>query len=150
MAALVLLAQTSKIALSAATKKTLLQVQAPSNQRVKVLGWGVFFDGVSTTGQPVETRLIRNTTSGTMDGTSGTVTPMYPGSETIQSVATYAATAEPGAGDILDIATCHPQQGFEFRFPAGAEPIVPGGGRVAIDCTAPAAVNARVKLILEE
>jgi len=135
-------------ALAAATTKTVLQVVAPANHRVKVLGWGVFFDGVNTAGEPVQVRVLRQSTAGTMSS----VTPLQvqPVAETILTTAQYGASAEPTAGDIIDVIECHPQQGYEVKFPMGQEIIIPGGGRLGIDCTAPAIVNVRVKLFFEE
>ena len=46
------------VALAAATTKTVLQVNIPSGQDIRLLGWGVSFDGVSGTGIPVVCQLI--------------------------------------------------------------------------------------------
>lgn len=148
MAGLVAIAQTAEIALSAATAKTVLQITAAANHRVKIKGWGVYFDGTSTTAEPVQVRLLRQTTAGTMSS----LTPVTRGteSETIQTAASHTATAEPMAGNVLDICEVHPQQGYEVIFPLGDEIQIPGGGRVGIECTAPAGVNVRAKLIFEE
>jgi hypothetical protein len=70
--------------------------------------------------------------------------------ETIQTTASHTATAEPTAGDVLDAIEVHPQSGYEKIFPLGDEIIVPGGGRVGIECTAPAGVNVRAKIAFEE
>lgn len=148
MADLIAIAQTAEIALSAATAKTVLQVIAPANHRVKIKGWAVYFDGVSTTAEPVQVRLLRQTTTGTMSA----LTPTKRGteSETVLTTAAHTATLEPTAGDVLDICEVHPQQGYEVIFPLGDEIKVPGGGRVGIECTAPATVNVRAKVVFEE
>jgi hypothetical protein len=78
------------------------------------------------------------------------IVPDAPTAETIQTTATYLATAEPTAGDIVDIAMVQPQGSYEVKFPAGRDIIVGGGGRIAIDCTAPATVNVRAKFLFEE
>ena len=59
------IAATSNVALSAATAKTVVQILAPSNHRVKITGWGVYFDGVSATAVPARVRLIRQASAGT-------------------------------------------------------------------------------------
>lgn len=148
MADQICIAQTSEVALSAATAKTVVQIVAATNVRVRVLGWGVFFDGVSTTAEPVQVRLLRQTSAGTMS--SLTPTKLGTGSETVQTTAQHTATAEPTAGDVLDICECHPQSGYEKLYPIGYFPILPGGGRVGIEVTAPATVNVRAKIIFEE
>jgi len=148
MAGLRWIAQTSEVALAAATAKTIVQVVAPTNQRLKIKRWGVFFDGISPTEAPVQVRLLRQSTAGTMS--SLTPTKLGTEGETVQATAQHTATAEPTAGDVLDVAEVHPQSGYEVIFPAGEEIEVGGGGRVGIECTAPAIVNVRAKIIAEE
>src|SRR3990167_3679 len=55
----------SGILLSADTEKAVLAVWAPANPRpvVKVRSMGVFFEGVSSSGAPVQIRAYRATTS---------------------------------------------------------------------------------------
>ena len=143
------IAQTAEVALTAATAKTVIQLVAAANHRVAVLGWGVFFDGTSVTAEPVQVRLLRQTTA----GTASALTPVaLDGSvgETIQTTAQHTATAEPTAGNVVDVAEVHPQQGYEVIYPLGQEVILAGGGRVGIECTAPAGVNVRAKIRFEE
>lgn len=148
MAGIDCVAQTVEIALTSATAKTVLQIVAPANQRLKIKGWGVFFDGVSSTAEPVQVRLLRQTTAGTM--TALTPVKLGAGSETIQATAQHTATAEPTAGDVLDPIEVHPQSGYEKQIPPDQRWEVPGGGRVGIECTAPAGVNVRAKIFFEE
>ncbi len=148
MAGLICIAQTTEVALAIATAKTVIQIAAPSSQRLRLKRWGVFFDGVSATDEPVQVRLLRQTSAGTMT----TLTPVKQsaGSETIQTAAQHTATAEPTAGDVLDVAEVHPQSGYEVLIPFDMSIEIPGGTRVGIECTAPAAVNVRAKLVFEE
>jgi hypothetical protein len=149
MAALRFALTTAEIAANVAAAKTLLQLVAAANHRVKVESWGVFFDGQSTTAEPVQVRLLRQTTAGTM--TALTPAKLDNGiGDTVQSTAQVNATAEPTAGDVVDVVEVHPQQGYEVIFPPGQEVIVDGGGRLAVEITAPAAVNARAKMRCEE
>ena len=149
MAAFQGIAQTSEVALSAATAKTALQIVAASNHRVKILRWGVFFDGTSVTAEPVQVELTRQTTAGTMS--SNTPKKLDDSlAESLQTTAQDNATAEPTKGDIIDVVEVHPQQGYEIIYPLGQEPIVGGGDRAGIICTAPASVNVRVKIVFEE
>lgn len=150
MAGNLYLARSSKIALAGTVKKTLIQVQAPNNVRVRVLGWGIFFDGVAPTNTPVEVWLQRNDTAGTMDAVSGTASPLGIYDEARQSNVYYSATAEPVYGDIVDALLVHPQQGADIKFPFGQEIFIPGGGRLAIACTSTAVVNAVAKILFEE
>jgi len=148
MAGLLCIAQTTEVALTSATLKTVLQIVAPTHQRLKIKRWGVFFDGTSATDAPVEVRLRRQTDAGTMSA----LTPVkqVAGSETVQTTAQHTATAEPTGGDVIDTAEVHPQSGYEAVIPFDMPIEVPGGGRIAIDCKAPAGVNVRAKIIFEE
>lgn len=143
---------TSSIALAAATAKTVLQVQAPTNQCVKVLGWGVYFDGVTASAVPVGVRLLRQTSAGSL--ATGVANSLNSRPETILTTTRYwTTTGEPsngGSSAEADRITCHPQQWYEARFPAGQEIIIPSAAYLGIECTAAATVNVRAKLIFEE
>ena len=137
------------VALSAATVKTILQLNAPANQRLKLQRVGVFFDGSSTTAVPVLVRLIVATTAGT--NTALTLNKKVSSdSETIQTTAGENASAEPTKTTLLDQWLVHPQQGLDLTYAFGQEHVIVGGGRVALDVTAPAAVNCRAKIDFEE
>lgn len=142
-------ATTAEVALSAATAKTVVQLVAAANHRVKILGWGVYFDGVSTTAEPVQVRFLRQTSAGTMTS----LTPNKKDdsiADSLLTTAQHTATAEPTAGDLIKAIEVHPQQGYEYTSPFGGEVIVGGGDRVGIECTAPAAVNVRAWIDFEE
>lgn len=142
-------AVTAEVALSAATAKTVLQVVAAANHRVKVLSWGVYFDGTSSSAEPVQVRLLRQTTAGTMSALTPTKRDDSIG-ETLQTTAQHTASAEPTAGDVLEAKEVHPQAGYEKIYPFGGEVIIGGGDRLGIECTAPASVNARCEIVFEE
>ena len=149
MAAFIGIASTAEVALAAATAKTVMQLVAASNHRVRLLRWGVFFDGTSVTAEPVQVRLLRQTTAGTMSA----LTPVKKDdsiAETLQTTAQHTATVEPTAGDVLDVKEIHPQQGYEYIAPLGQEYIIGGADRLGIECTAPAVVNVRAVMEFEE
>lgn len=148
MAGLICAANTAEVALSAATAKTVIQVTAPSNQRLRVKKWGVAFDGISTTAEPVQVRLLRQTTAGTMS--SLTPVKYSAGAETIQSTAQHTATVEPTASDVLQPLEVHPQAGYEMLVPFDQPLEMAGGTRLGIECTAPATVNVRAWFVWEE
>lgn len=140
MAGILGLATTAEIALSAAAAKTILQLKAASNHRVKVLAYGVYFDGISSSAEPVVVRILRQTTAGTM--TSLTLVKNDESTdETLQTTGQHTATAEPTAGDILKRVEVHPQTGYEYIAPYGQEDLIKGGNYWGIECTAPAVVN---------
>lgn len=150
MAGIIGVAQIAEQALAAATAETVLQLVAAANHRVKLLAWGVFFDGVSATAEPVQVVLVRQTGA----GTSSANTPVKwdaSADETLQTTARDAFTAEPASDDaVVWAGEIHPQGGYEAIFPLGQEALVPGGGRLGIKLTAPATVNARAYMRFEE
>lgn len=140
---------TAEIALAAATAKTVLQVVAPTNQRLLVTRVGLFFDGISTTAEPVQVRILRQTTA----GTSSVNTPVkrnFGDNETLQTTARDNFTVEPTNSDVYDVYEIHPQQGMDAFLPLTDPFPVIGGDRLGIECTAPATVNVRAKMWGEE
>lgn len=138
----------AELALTAATAKTILQWVAPANQRVACTGFAVSFDGTSSTAEPVQVELVRQTDA----GTSSAATPVRDGvgSETIQTTARKNATVEPTTTDVLRRYNVHPQTGFERAFGPDEEILIAGGGRLGLRCTAPAGVNVTGHILAEE
>lgn len=149
MAGLIGIAQVAEEGLAAATAETIIQLVAPANHRLKILEWGIFFDGTSSTAEPVQVELLRQSTAGTA---SALTIVKWDDSydETLQATAQQDFTAEPTAGDILEIKEIHPQTGYEKIYPLGQEMIVKGGGRIGLRATAPATVNCRAYIKYEE
>lgn len=151
MAAFIGVAQISEEALAAGATETLIQLVAAANHRVKILRWGVFFDGTTVTDEPIQVELLRQTTA----GTASALTPVKADdsiADTLQTTAQQDFTVEPAAGDILDSIEVHPQQGYEIIYPLGQEFIIGGGDRIGLRVTTPAGVNpnARAKIVFEE
>ncbi len=137
--------------------KTVLYVKAATNQRVKVLGYGFYFDGTLNSAQPVQIIIGRITTF-TGSYTAVTLLPEEPelnagGSPaiTIQSSSgsNQAGTTEPVYSALKTI-TVHPQLGYEYLAPLGQEDIVGAGGYWGFQVTAPATVNIRGYAKIEE
>lgn len=131
--------------------KTLAQVVAASNHRLLLKNIRVHFKGTSAGDVPIQVRVLRQTTGGSM--TSLTPTKLDSTiDETLQVTAQHTATSEPSAGDELIRAYAHPQGG-EFHWAALRDRDmipVPGGGRVGVEVTAGASVNAVVHVEGEE
>ncbi len=140
---------TTEEALGAATAETIVQVVAATNHSIKILAWGVFFDGASPTAEPVVVKLARQTTAGTSSAL-GVVKWDDSGADTFDTTALQDFSAEPTGGDVLEMRNVHPQDGYEAFYPIGQEIIVGAGDRIGIVCTAPAAVNALAYIRFEE
>jgi len=126
-------------------------IQTPANQRVKLLGYGFYFDGTSNSAQPVEIKLARPT-AGTLTA-GGTAIKCDAGvAETIQSTVGLAASAEPTltASLVCKTITVHPQLGYEYLAPLGQEEMIAGGTNFVFSANAPATVNLRGYMKYEE
>lgn len=148
MSGLIGVANPGEVALAAGVAKTVLQIVAPANHRLRVKSVAFLFDGTSASAEPVKVRVLKQTTAGTMSAL--TPVKVTPGSETLQATAQHTATAEPTAGDVMMQRDIHPQAGYEKVFPPDQELIVAGGERLGIECTAAAAVNVIPEIVFEE
>lgn len=154
MAALVCSASTpAEVNLGAGSPITVLQIQAPANQRLRLVSWSVAFDA-TTTSTPVEVRLLRQTSSGTMSPTTPAKLDDSLG-EAVQTTASYNAVAEPlNTGEVLEVKEVHPSSRYEKKYPVrGRGAVIVGGGdRLGIECRGPATggVSCRAEIIFEE
>jgi len=149
MANLQFSARVPEVALTGDTTGTVIQLIAPANHRVKILRWGLFFDGTQPRNEPVSVRILRQTSSGTASFFS-LVKLDDSLSETIQTTARKTFTLEPTDGAILESYNIHPQQGIFVPYVLGQELIISGGSRLGISCAAPNAVNVTAFIIGEE
>ena len=150
------------VALAAATTKTVLQVNIPSGQDIRLLGWGVSFDGASGTAIPV----ICELTEGDVAASVGTsLTPEQWGNAIATASVCIGGAALTGynfgtEGTMtvvrqLDCQHVHPQSGYGLFWGSGAEhqPKCGAGGAarfLRIRCTAPAIVNVLPWIIWAE
>lgn len=131
--------------------ETVLQLRGSTSKRSKLWAWGIGFDGVSSTAEPVRVRLLRQTTDGTATG--ATEAPFDPDDTTVGVTAFHTFTAEPTAGDVLWEGHVHPQGGrVDMMYPLGREVWLDNvaTSRVGIDVLAPAAVNVTAYMWWEE
>lgn len=131
--------------------KSMLQLTAPTNQRVKVREWSVSFIGVSNTAQPILVEILTGASSaGT--ATSLTLRKWNPSdTESIQSTAVHTFTVEP-SGTLTSITSeeVHPQTGYTWQAPFGGEIHIAGGGRLTMRVTAAAGTSMSGRFLGEE
>lgn len=135
-------------ALVAATPRTVLQMRGVTGANPSIIAWGISFDGVTAAAEPVQVRLLVQSTDGTAVAvTNKTPIPIGVGSLMAAALAgvfkTFTST-EPTAGAVLEHYEVHPQGGSMIReYPPGREIILAAAttNRVAIECLAAAAVN---------
>jgi hypothetical protein len=129
--------------------KTLIQVVAAANHRLRVREISISFKGILGTDAPILVQVLRQTTAGTMSA----LTPVKlndSDDETLQVTAQHTATAEPTAGDVLMSEEVHPQSGYTWQSPFGGEIPVKGGGRLGVRVTAGASTSAVVRIFGDE
>ena len=137
-----------------ASLKTLLQVATPSTTNIRVIGWGVSFDGTSVSGAPGVCTLIDVNVAATVT----TLTPEKWGNDDQQSslcvggasATGYNASAEGTitASRILDSQNIHPQNGYSLWFPK--RPLVKASRFLRIRTTFGATVNCIPWILFEE
>jgi len=148
MAGILASAQTAEVTTGTA-KKTLLQLVAAANHRVKVKEISVSFKGVSNTDAPILVQVLRQTTAGTMSAL--TLAKMNESdAETLQTTGQHTATVEPtGTSEVMG-EEVHPQGGYTWQAPFGGELIIQGGDRLGVAVTAGVSVSGKARIIFEE
>lgn len=136
-------ANTAQVA-TGTSAKTILQIVAASNHRVVVNKIVVSFEGVTVTDAPVQVRVLRQSTAGTMSAL--TLVKDGDTAETLEVSAQHTASAEPTAGDVLESQLVHPQSSRVFVGPY----VIPGGGRIGVEVTATVGVDCIVSAYGEE
>lgn len=126
-------------ALAAATAETVWQLLGVANRSIPIVEFGISFDGVTATAEPVLVELVSQSTAGTATGATEVT---IKGSGTPQVTGQHSFTAEPTLVNRLAGWEVHPAGGlFVVQFPLGREPTLEGATRIGLRCTAPAAVN---------
>lgn len=144
------------VALVANTTKTVLQVGVPSTTDVRILGWGVSFDGISGTAIPVICHLL----DGDVAATVTAATPDLWGHNQAQaslcvggtSASGYNASVEGTMTTVreFDGEHVHPQSGYGLWFPEGRQPRIAPSRFIRIRCKAQAVVNVIPWIVWDE
>jgi len=139
MAALYLHATSGEVAMQITTRRTILQIKAAANDRLRISGWGVSFKGTSVSDAPVLVTVLRQSTAGTglTDVTATNLAKKNDGDpETIQTIILQGiGSGEPTAGALIENFEVHPQMGYRVWYPQGQEIIVPNGERLGFCIT---------------
>jgi hypothetical protein len=150
MAALQAYVNVPSTSLAAATATTVVGTKAATNQRVKILGYGFYFDGTSNSATPVQL-ILGAFTSGAAFSSPTPVKVEPELTETIQTTAyTWKSGQTEGTFTAYKTFTVHPQLGYEYLSPLGQEDIVAGNTQWGVQVNAPATVNIRGYLKFEE
>ncbi len=150
MAALQAYLNIPSTSLTAATAQSVAVLTAPTNQRVKVLGYGFYFDGTLNSAQPVT--VILGAFTGGASFNAATPVKVEPElTETIQTTGnTWKTGTTEGTYTAYKTFTVHPQLGYEYMAPLGQEDIIKGGTQWGAQINAPAGVDVRGYVKFEE
>ena len=112
---------------AASTAKVIYQLITTANIRVAIQGWGVSFQGVSSTDSPILCRLTRSTlgTTGAV-GTSSINKKNPDDAETVQTTCNATWGTPPAAGTTVEEFYVHPQTGYYKFYPQGQEIMIGG------------------------
>jgi hypothetical protein len=127
--------------------KTLLQVATPSTMDLKVVSWGISFDG-SAAATPIKCELIITDVAATVTSVTPSKWSDPNGKASLcvggTSATGHTATAEGTvtATTELDLQLIAPTSQYVYEFSLGREPLVPVSKFLRIRVTAGAAVNA--------
>jgi hypothetical protein len=131
---------TTSTAVAIATPQTLLQLEAPSDKRVRLQFLSVSFDGAASA-TPAKVHLLRQTTAGT--ATTDTATPLDMDAPAAGTTCRRLYTVEPTDGDILFSWFATPSgSAFSISFAPGEEPVIPESGRLAVKVESQVGLNA--------
>lgn len=129
------------------TLTTLIQLVAASNRAIKIQRLEIYFAGTSSTAEPVDVFLKRQSGAGTSDALTA-VKLDDSVAEAIVTTALKNFTVEPTDGDILFVGHVHPQQGLIWSPPADL--VCGGGDRVGLLGLAPSSVACNAGIYFEE
>ena len=135
--------------------KSLLQIATPSTTDIRVIEWGISFDG-SAAATPIKVELLQTDVAATVTSVTPTIwgDPNKPASLCVGgSTATgHTATAEGTitAVRMFDVQFIAPTNQYIKQYPLGREPEIPISKFLRVRVTAGAAVNAYCYVIWEE
>lgn len=135
--------------------KTLLQVATPSNTDLKIIEWGISFDGTAAN-TPGKIELIQTDVAASVSSLTPSVygNPNAPASLSVGGAALtgFTATAEGTitATRVFDSQLLPPTGPYVKQFPLGREPWVPVSKFLRIRVTFGTTVNAICYIIWEE
>ena len=131
--------------------KSLIQLIAATNVRVKVREISISFNGVSNTATPILVEVVRQTSAGTFANTTTLRHWDTSYAETLQTTCKDTASAEPtDSGDVPISEYVHPQTGFLWQCQYAGDLIIAGAGRLGVRVTAAASVSANIRVVAEE
>jgi hypothetical protein len=132
--------------------KTMLQIATPSTEQLRVIEWGISFDG-SAAATPGRVELIETDVAATVTAHVGAGVMRHNAPNDVASLVTLGTAATGGtttAARLLDYQLVAPSAQYVKQFPLGREPEVAASKFLRVRVTFAAAVNAVCYVIWEE
>lgn len=135
--------------------KSLLQIATPSTTEIRVVEWGISFDG-SVAATPIKVELLQTDVAATVTSVTPTLFNEPSSSASLcvggASATGHTATAEGTitATRVFDVQFIAPTNQYIKQYPLGREPQIPVSKFLRVRVTAAAAVNAYCYVIWEE
>jgi len=139
---------TAESLLASSSEKTLIRLTAPSSHTVLIKEWGIFFDGVSVTAEPVLVKFCVDTTAETGMTTH---TPIKRAGRITASqcvVQTLGTSSAINSSGIYAIREVHPQSGYQEKFSFGDE--IEITGTMSLHVSSPSSVNVIAEIVYSE
>lgn len=114
--------------LASDTPETVLQLLAPTNQRLKIKGFSITMGGIVI--KDLIVQVVAQTTAGTSATAPTVIKLTRNAAETVQAVAATNFSVEPTYGDVFQYKRL--QSSYEKIFPLGQELIVEGGTYIGV------------------
>lgn len=139
-----------------AAQKTLLQVAIPASLDIQVCGWGISFDGASSSAVPGVVDLVGVNVAAAVTALAPEEWGAADGPASLcvggAAATGYNATTEGTITDsrILDAQNVHPQAGYGVWFPERERPIVKAGRFLRVRSLFAATVNGIPYIIWRE
>lgn len=141
-------ATTAEVALTTSLK-TVVSITNQANVRLAVRGFGVAFDGISSTAGGAEVLLVIHSSSGTFSAM--TLSKDLRGTtEAVGTSGNFNASAEPSVSAVLRSYQINPQTGYERAFANDEEIVLAGGERFGLQVRASSGVNCHAFIDAEE
>lgn len=141
-------ATTAEVAFTTSLK-TAASLTVAANTRVAIKGFGVAFDGVSSTAGAAQVQLVIHSSSGTYSAMTLSKTKRGT-TEALGTSGNFNASAEPSVSVVLKSYEINQMTGYERAFAQDEELELAGGDRFGIQVIASSAVNGHAFIDAEE
>lgn len=140
------------------TIKTLLQLATPSTEQIRIVEWGISFDG-SSAATPIQVELVETSGAATVTALSSSDVVKLNDPAALGTQLTFGTTATgitasgegtPGASRPLDYQLIAPTNQYVIQYPLGHEPVVSESKFLRVRVTAGASVGAICYVVWKE